>query len=146
MIDRTPVALLVALSASFFIVATGGCAHSKASPGPAPAAAAAVAPAGQVTHVVLCWLKTPGDDAAARRIIQTSEDFRRLPGVLSVTAGRPVPSTRPVVDSTFDVGVVITFRDEAAMAAYESSPTHTRAVKEVLQPLTVKLKIYDVKR
>ena len=101
---------------------------------------------GEVTHVVLCWLKTPGDDAAARRIIETSDEFRRLPGVLSVTAGRSVPSNRPVVDSTFDVGIVITFRDEAAMAAYESSPAHTRAVKEVLQPLTSKLKIYDVKR
>jgi hypothetical protein len=143
MIQRYAIALILLAAAC-----AAGCADTPAArPSAASAASATSAPAaGQVTHVVLCWLKTPGEDAAAQRIIQTSDDFRRLPGVVSVTAGRPVPSTRPVVDSSFDVGVVITFRDEAAMAAYESSPTHVRAVKEVLQPLTSKLKIFDVKQ
>ena len=138
MIHRHAIALVLLLAA--------GCAGDRATSSSTSPPPPALPAAGQVTHVVLCWLKTPGDDAAAQRIIDTSDDFRRLPGVLAVTAGRAVPSTRPVVDSSFDVGVVITFRDEPAMAAYESSPTHARAVKEVLQPLTAKLKIYDVKR
>ena len=99
-----------------------------------------------VIHVVLCWLKTPGDDAARKKIIDASNQFKTIPGVASVTAGRPIPSTRPVVDSSFDVAVVINFADEAAMAAYEQNPIHKKAVSDVLRPLTAKILIYDIAR
>src|SRR5688572_29170722 len=56
---------------------------------------------GGVTHVVLMWLKTPGDPTAIAKVIQTSREFRQIPGVMSVRVGRPMPSTRPVVDSSF---------------------------------------------
>ena len=52
--------------------------------------------------------------------------------------------TRPVVDSSFDVAVVVTFEDEAALRAYDAHPTHKQAVEEVLRPLVGKLVIYDV--
>ena len=100
---------------------------------------------GQVEHVVLCWLNTPRDEAAIDRIVQSSRTFESIPGVVRVRAGRPVPSTRPVVDDSFDVGVIITFRDEAALHAYDQHPTHVRAVREVLRPLAGKIFIYDIR-
>src|SRR5687768_4067029 len=69
--------------------------------------------AGQITHIVLLWLKQPGDAAAIEKIIRTSREFANIPGVVSIRAGRPLPSTRPVVDSTFDVGLSMTFTDAA---------------------------------
>lgn len=98
-----------------------------------------------VTHVVLVWLKTPGDEVARHRVIETSKTFATIPGVVSVTSGKALPSTRPVVDSSYDVAVVMGFADEAALRAYDQHPTHKKAVDEVLKPLAAKLQIYDFK-
>jgi hypothetical protein len=106
----------------------------------------ATQPPGTVSHVVIVWLKSPGDETSRQRIIEETERLRAIPGVVSVTSGRPVPSTRPVVDSTFDVGIVITFKDEAALRAYESNPIHLNARNEVLRPLASKFLIYDIKK
>jgi Stress responsive A/B Barrel Domain len=100
-------------------------------------------PQAAVTHVVLVWLKTPGDEAARRRIIETSRTFRTIPGVVSVRSGTALPSTRPVVDWSYDVGLVMTFEDEAALRAYDGHPTHKKAVEEVLRPLAGKIVVYD---
>ena len=97
----------------------------------------------RVTHVVLLWLKTPGDAAARTKIIETSKTFASIPGVVSVTSGRVLPSTRPVVDSSYDVGILITFTDEAALRAYDGHPTHRKAVDEVLKPLVGKFVVFD---
>ena len=120
------------------MLAAGSCQSGSkpvASAGPQAAA---------VTHVVLCWLKSPGDEAGRARILEASRTFTSIPGVVSVTGGRPLPSTRPVVDSSFDVAVVMTFEDEAALRAYDAHPTHKRAVEEVLRPLVGRLVIYDI--
>ena len=98
-----------------------------------------------VTHVVVCWCKEPGNEAARQRLINASHSFRAIPGVVSVTAGRPIPSTRPVVDSSFDVAVVMQFRDQRALRDYEQHPIHKKAVSDVLRPLTAKILIYDIR-
>ena len=101
---------------------------------------------GTVSHIVLCWLKTPGDEAARQRLIDESKAFRGvIPGLVDVTTGTALPSTRPAVDSSFDVAVVMTFRNEAALRAYDQHPRHKQAVDEVLRPLVARLVIYDVR-
>jgi hypothetical protein len=97
-----------------------------------------------LSHVVLCWLKEPGDAAQRQRLIETSKTFRELPGVVSVDVGEAIPSTRPVVDSSFDVALVMRFEDRAALQAYETHPKHQKAVNEVLRPLTSRILVYDV--
>jgi hypothetical protein len=59
----------------------------------------ATVPEGKVTHVVVFWLKDHGNAAHRAKIIETSEGFRKIPGVLSVKAGPCIPSARPIVDS-----------------------------------------------
>lgn len=110
-----------------------------AAPAPAPPARGKAA----VQHIVLCWLKTPGDPMARAQLIGTSLGFLDLPGVIDVTAGPPLPSDRPEVDDTFDVAIVMTFRDEAALRAYEVHPAHKAAVRSVLRPLVERVVIYD---
>ena len=99
---------------------------------------------GHVEHVVLMWLKDPTDHAARQKIIDASESFRQIPGVLDVRHGRPVPSTRPIVDSSFDVGLVITFKDRAALDAYATHPIHEKAAQELIRPSTRQIKVYDI--
>ena len=99
---------------------------------------------GRVDHVVLMWLKDPTDHAARQKIIDASESFRQIPGVLDVRHGRPVPSTRPIVDSSFDIGLVITFKDRAALDAYGPHPIHKKAADELILPATKQIKVYDI--
>jgi hypothetical protein len=101
---------------------------------------------GTVAHVVLCWLKAPGEENGRRKIIAASNTFKQIPGVLSVTAGPALPSTRPIVDSSFDVGVVILFKDRESLRAYDTHPIHKEAVEKVLRPLAGKIQVYDVEQ
>jgi hypothetical protein len=99
---------------------------------------------GHVDHVVLMWLKDPADHTARQKIIDASETFRQIPGVLDVRHGRPVPSTRPIVDSSFDIGLVITFKDRASLDAYGPNPIHKKAADELILPTTRQIKVYDI--
>jgi hypothetical protein len=97
----------------------------------------------RVTHVVVCWLKTPGDEHARQQLIDDSMSFAKIPGVVHVSAGRVLPSTRPAVDSSFDVAVVMKFRDQKALEGYAAHPIHLRAVERTLKPLVARYVIYD---
>jgi hypothetical protein len=97
-----------------------------------------------VNHVVVCWLKHPGDASARQELIDQSKAFEgHIPGLIHVSAGEMLPSTRPTVDSSYDVAIAMVFRDEASLRSYEKNPVHQRAVRETLQPRVSKLVIYD---
>ena len=96
-----------------------------------------------VTHVVVCWLKDPGNADARDRIIEASRSFSAIPGVLSVRAGPVLPSERSIVDDSFDVAIVLSFEDSQALAHYLKHPQHEKALREVLQPLVRKVTMYD---
>jgi hypothetical protein len=96
-----------------------------------------------VTHVVVCWLKNPKDLAARKQLIEATHGFKSIPGVVSVSTGQVLPTTRPHSDSSFDVGIVINFNDAEALQAYIKDPIHQKAVKEVLAPLAKDWKTFD---
>jgi hypothetical protein len=97
----------------------------------------------KVAHVVICWLKTPGDESARLQLVERSKEFRKIPGVMAVLAGQPLPSDRSTVDDSFDVAVTILFKNEEALRAYDKNPIHTEAVKTTLIPLVKKFVVYD---
>ena len=99
---------------------------------------------GNVSHVVLIWLKHKGNAQERAKIIATAKEFRsKIPGILAMSVGEPLPSDRPVVDSSFDVGLVMRFESKEALDAYEKHPEHLKAVKEILAPLAAKLVVHD---
>lgn len=99
---------------------------------------------GSVQHIVFCRLNNPGDEAAKQKIFETSKSFEQIPGVLQVTVGGAISSERPVVDDSFDIGIIITCKDREALQYYLQHPLHIKATKEVLQPLVSKILIYDI--
>jgi len=101
------------------------------------------ASAGQVEHVVLVWMKDPTDSATRQKIIAATKTFRQIPGVIDARAGRAVPGARPVIDSSFDVGIVVTFKDRAALDAYGPHPIHDKAARELIVPAMKSIKVYD---
>ncbi|QDU68408.1 Dabb family protein [Engelhardtia mirabilis] len=99
---------------------------------------------GRVEHVVLCWLAEPASDEARQKVIEASRELTVIPEVLSITVGTPLASDREVVDDSFDIGLVITFRSAGDLAVYLDHPEHVRRVQEVLGPLTERILVYDI--
>ena len=110
---------------------------------------ASIAPAaksGSVDHVVLVWLKRPGNAADRAKLRQTAEELRAIPQVRSVSHGTALASDRPIVDDSFDVGFVMRFDSPADLRVYETHPFHVAKVNGVLKPLTKKIVVYDIVR
>lgn len=99
---------------------------------------------GRIQHVVLMWLKQPGDAAARAKLVEASLGLRDIPGVLDVRVGEPLASERDVVDDSFDVAFVMTLADAGALASYEVHPDHLAAVEQTLAPLVARFVVYDL--
>ncbi len=98
---------------------------------------------GTVTHVVICYLKNPGNAADRQKIMDAARELRKIPGIYDSEVGPVLKSERPIVVSDYDLAMVMTFRDVKSMEAYVNHPIHQKAAKEVLQPLTSKVVVYD---
>lgn len=96
-----------------------------------------------VEHVVVVWLKSPGNAEHRRRIITASEILREIPGVTGLRTGEVIQSDRSIVDSSFDVALIVSFADQAAMQAYLTHPVHVELVEQTLKPLVEKILVYD---
>jgi len=108
-----------------------GCATE---PGPSPT----------VTHVVLMWLKHPGRSADRAQLVRAAHSLRMIPGVTRVETGRTVPALPAGVDQSFDLGVVITFRDRFALERYERDPRHSETMRRYLRPLVRRYEVHNL--
>ena len=96
-----------------------------------------------LSHVVLCWLKEPGNAEHRNQIIEVSKTFRKIPGVLEVRVGKVIESDRAIVDDSFDVGILVVVPDAKRLQEYIDHPIHQKAKQEVLLPLVEKVLVYD---
>lgn len=101
------------------------------------------AESGRIQHVVLFWLKEPGNPQAREKIVRASREFASIPGVLDVRVGTVLSSDRPIVDDSFDVALVVSCKTEQALADYLAHPKHTQAVEQIVKPLVGKILVYD---
>ncbi|WP_395715792.1 Dabb family protein [Prosthecobacter sp.] len=100
---------------------------------------------GKVEHIVLVWLKRPGNAADRATLIATARKFQaEIKEIQHLSVGTTVASERPIVDDSFDVGFVMRFASKADMDAYEKHPVHQKAVKETLLPIAKKVQVYDI--
>ena len=94
-------------------------------------------------HIVLCWLKDPGDQKDREKIIEVTKSFKDIPGVLNAEAGQVIMSDREIVDDSFDVGILIVTKNQEDLQKYLDHPIHQQAKKEVLLPLVERILVYD---
>ena len=97
----------------------------------------------KVTHVVMVWLKQPGNEQQRNAFIKASEQLSDLPGIVNRHVGVVKASDRAIVDDTFDVAVTVTMESEAALKAYLQNPKHKKILKEKIKPLTNRVVAYD---
>lgn len=126
--------LLLAFASALFLAS---CATSTIAP---------PAPRGSVDHVVLFWLKRPGNAEDRKALAAAAEELRVIPGIKSLNVGTALKSDRPVVDDSFDTALVVHFDSAASLNAYEVNPLHVKKINEVLKPLTRKIVVYDAVR
>jgi len=97
----------------------------------------------KITHVVMVWLKQPGNESQRLAFIKASEELNDLPGIISRHVGVVQASDRSIVDDTFDVAVTVTMKNKAALDAYLNHPKHKKILKEKIKPLTNRVVAYD---
>jgi hypothetical protein len=100
---------------------------------------------GTVDHVVLVWLKRPGNEDDKQTLINKSRELRAIPGIRFLDSGTALPSERPIVDDSFDIAFVMRFDSPAALKAYSLHPVHLKARDELLR-LSSRILVYDVTR
>lgn len=97
----------------------------------------------KVTHVVMVWLKQPGNEQQRAAFIKASEQLNSLPGIVNRHVGVVVSSDRSIVDDTFDVAVTVTMESPMALKKYLNHPKHKKILREKIKPLTNRVVVYD---
>jgi heme-degrading monooxygenase HmoA len=97
----------------------------------------------RVSHVIVVWLKEPGNVQMREQFIKASRALEALPGVLSRHVSAVIPSNRPKVDDTFDVAVTVTFENTKAFKNYMQSKKHKQMLKDQLKPLVNRVVVYN---
>jgi hypothetical protein len=106
-------------------------------------AQAANARSGQITHVMLFWLKRPGNADDQNVLLRALRTLRRFRGVNDMRVGRALPVDRPGLEQSFDLGVVVIFRDREALEKFEHDPRRGGALDAMLQPLVRRYTVYN---
>jgi hypothetical protein len=95
------------------------------------------------SHVVMFWTDPAKPGAADDLIAGARKYLTQAPGIVHFHVGRMVPSHRPVVDQSYQVGLNIVFRDKASQDAYQDHPQHLEFVEKVFKPTCTKVVVYD---
>jgi hypothetical protein len=111
--------------------------------GPSTAEEVSPSTATRVHHVVIVWLKEHGSAAARQRYIGISRAQAKLPMVTRYQVGTALPGGREVVDDSYDIAIVASFENRAALEAYLQHPEHRQVVDEGLKPLVDRFVVYD---
>ena len=97
----------------------------------------------RIVHVVLVWLKEPGNEDHRAQVIEATRRFAEIPGIEEIRVGEPISSQRSMVDNSYDIGLYMTFTSAAALDTYLAHPAHKDAQRSVLRPLVSKVVVYD---
>lgn len=94
-------------------------------------------------HTVFFWLWKTLSDEQRRQFEQGLDLLTRDPNVLGRHIGRPVGTDRPVIDSSYDYGIVLRFDNLAAHNAYQAGQAH-RDLLDSCASLWSRVRVYDI--
>ncbi len=102
---------------------------------------------GGIDHIVIVWLKRPGNADDKAKLVATSKDIAaHVMQVRRLTWGTAAPNTRRLVDDSFDLAFIMEFASRGDLESYQNHPRHIRATKDVLRPLASRVIVYDIER
>ena len=95
------------------------------------------------SHVVIFWTDPKNPKAADELIEGANKYLKPIPGILTYHVGKMVPSHRPVVEQTYQVGLNVIFASKQAQDDYQVHPLHIDFVEKVLKAVCTKVMVYD---
>ena len=96
-----------------------------------------------LSHIVVFWTNPAYLGAADELLAGANKLLKDVPGVVQFHAGKMVPSSRPVVEQSYQIALNLTFANKPAEQAYQSHPKHTEFVEQYVQRLVKKVVVYD---
>lgn len=95
------------------------------------------------SHVVIFWTHADQPKAADELVEGMNTYLKPIPGVIQFHVGRMVPSTRPVVEQSYQVALNLVFPDKKAQDDYQVHPLHIEFVEKVFKRVCAKVVVYD---
>jgi hypothetical protein len=99
--------------------------------------------ANQFSHVVIFWTDPAQPNAVEELLAGANRYLKDIPGVLQFHVGKMVPSHRPVVDQSYQVGLNLVFPTKQAQDDYQVHPQHVEFVEKVFKKVCTKVVVYD---
>jgi len=79
---------------------------------------------GKFIHVVNFWLKKDLGDQDKAAFVKGVTSLGQIKNLSTFHVGRPAPTSRPVIDSSYDYCLVCTFQSQQEHDAYQIDPIH----------------------
>jgi len=95
------------------------------------------------SHIVIFWTKLEKPNAAEELIAGAERYLKVIPGILHFHVGKMVPSPRPVVDSSYQVGLNVVFPSKQVREEYRAHPLHKQFEEGVLKQTYQRCVVYD---
>ena len=92
---------------------------------------------------MLFWLKRPGNVDDQNYLLRALRTLRRVRGVSDMRVGRPLLVDRPGLEESFDLGVVLIFRDREALEKFQRDQQPEKAIDAMLRSLVRRYSIYN---
>lgn len=95
---------------------------------------------GRFVHMVFFWMSEGANPQELR--IATEKFLKKVPEVMSYHLGEPAGTPREVVDNTYGVSLIVTFKSKEDQDAYQVNNDHKIFIEEN-KHLWTKVQIYD---
>ena len=97
----------------------------------------------KIVHTVFFWLKEGTSEEQKQKLIEDCNTLlRSVSSVRYVAAGFPAGTGGGVVDSSYGVGLVVHFDDEAGLEHYVDAPRHIEFI-ERNREIWERVQVYD---
>ncbi len=83
---------------------------------------------GKFVHMVFFWLKPETDILSFQK--ETDKFVSSIPTIVQYHVGAPAGTPREVVDNSYSVSLVVTFRSKEDQDAYQTDPIHLKYVDQ----------------
>lgn len=93
-------------------------------------------------HHVYFWLKNPDSAEDYAKLLEGLEKLSAVKSIRSLHIGKPANTRREVIDSSYSVSWMLTFKNAADQESYQVDPIHLDFVKNYAH-LWSKVVVYD---
>ncbi|OGW72292.1 MAG: hypothetical protein A2Y02_00120 [Omnitrophica bacterium GWA2_52_12] len=95
-------------------------------------------------HSAYFWLQREKSEHKLAEFLLALNKLRGIPSIELLWTGTPAPADRPAVDTTYDAGLTVIFKDGEGHAIYQKHPLH-QSFLENYRSWWCKVVIYDFK-